>query len=355
MWTSPVATQRTPSRSARSYSQRLRARSDRQNGRCSSIRKRSRPKAPTSRRPSASAAAASAARGLRPAAPEVPRQRPVASAAREADEPLGPLLERAQRQGGGGRLATRHRARFPVGLGDQPAEIPPPLPALDQQREMERLVGLLAGQPLVGTRDEVPVGACTTCRPAGARTRRQRSRRRGCRRSGYGHFGADDRADPEGPAGLGELHRPPDPVVVGQREGPWPSSAAGLRQLLRRRRPVEEGVGGVAVQLDVITPATPARGRHPADWQVHARWRNQRPRPALPDDRSPQLPSGLAEDHHVAAVGEHELEVAAAKRPRRPPAILDQPLLPHRVHRDRVDRARRPVRIPSRTSTGCGQ
>ena len=49
-WTSPVATTGTPSRAARLASARLRARSWRWNGRCSSTRRPSRPKAPSSRR-----------------------------------------------------------------------------------------------------------------------------------------------------------------------------------------------------------------------------------------------------------------------------------------------------------------
>ena len=54
--------------------------------------------------------------GARPSAPsaKAPRERPVASAAREADEPLGPLLERAQRQGGG-RGSRPDAGRVPRG------------------------------------------------------------------------------------------------------------------------------------------------------------------------------------------------------------------------------------------------
>ncbi len=181
MWTSPVATQSTSSRSARSTSQRLRALSERQNGRCSSTLKRSGPKAPTSRRPSASAAAASAARGL-PARPrKAPRERPVASAAREADEPLGPLFERAQRQGGGERLTPGRRPRPTMSLGDQPAEVPPPLPALDEERQMERL-GL--DEPADGHLGSPRSGEPRRTRRPG-RTPSPPRRRRG--RSGRGH------------------------------------------------------------------------------------------------------------------------------------------------------------------------
>ena len=49
-WTLPVATAATPSRSASAASRRLRARSSRWNGRCSSTRRLSRPNAASSRR-----------------------------------------------------------------------------------------------------------------------------------------------------------------------------------------------------------------------------------------------------------------------------------------------------------------
>src|SRR5215207_7485858 len=48
----------------------------------------------------------------------------------------------------------------------------------------------------------------------------------------------------------------------------------------------------------------------------------------------------LTEDHHVAAVLEHQLEVAPPQRLTRPPAVLDQPLFPHRAHRQPSDGAR---------------
>ena len=74
-------------------SQRLRERSRRQRGRCSSIRKRFGPKALSSRRATAAAPAASPLPG--------PRDRAVASAARQADEPLRMALELVDRKGGG--------------------------------------------------------------------------------------------------------------------------------------------------------------------------------------------------------------------------------------------------------------
>jgi hypothetical protein len=71
------------------------------------------------------------------------------------------------------------------------------------------------------------------------------------------HLRAGDRLDLQGHAGLDELHRSPDPVVVGQRERRVAQARRSAGQLRRRRGPVEEGEGGVSVQLDVGS-----RGRH---------------------------------------------------------------------------------------------
>ena len=221
MWTSPVATHRTPSRSARSSSQRLRARSDRQNGRCSSTRKRSRPKAPTSRRPSASAAAASAARGLPPARPKSAASAPSRAQPERQTSPSARCSSSVEREGGGEGLPVRARAGIRVSLGDQPAEVPPPGGVLDQQRQVKR-------------------GAA----PASSRSARRR--RSGARRT---------------PCTPGRTPSPPRRRRGRSARGPVAQLGRRQRQLLRRRRPVEEGVGGVAVELDVITPATPARGR----------------------------------------------------------------------------------------------
>ena len=51
--------------------------------------------------------------------------------------------------------------------------------------------------------------------------------------------------------GLGELHRAADPVVVGQREGLVPVRGRGDGELLGQRGAVQEGEGGVGVQLGV--------------------------------------------------------------------------------------------------------
>ena len=84
--TLPVATHGTPSRCASSASARLRMRSWRQNGRCSSTRKRSRPKA--AQQPPADPLGLQQIAALDP-----PGERTVARASREADEPLGVALE----------------------------------------------------------------------------------------------------------------------------------------------------------------------------------------------------------------------------------------------------------------------
>ena len=81
-WTSPVATAGTPSRSASPASIRLRARSSRWNGRCSSTQQ-----------------------AVAPEGGEQPAQRrlvvdAVARAPAQADEALGVLLQRLQRDGG---------------------------------------------------------------------------------------------------------------------------------------------------------------------------------------------------------------------------------------------------------------
>ncbi len=50
---------------------------------------------------------------------------------------------------------------------------------------------------------------------------------------------------------MGELHRAPDPVVIGEREGGIAERRSRGGQLRRRRGAVEEGEGRVGVQLDV--------------------------------------------------------------------------------------------------------
>ena len=294
MWTFPVATQGTPSRSASRSSQRLRARSCRQSGRCSSTRKRSRPKAAGSRRaerlgaaPSGRRAARAARRARRRA--RSPRGRP---APRRA-------LERVERERGGEGLPSGRGRVSRVRLGDQPAEIAPAGRRLDQQGEVK-----------VGRSGALGLDTVISA--------------------------PDDRADAQRLARLRELHRPPDAVVVGQRQrlvaelGRRSASSSGSEA------PSPKEKAEWAVQLDV------ARGIC-GDAQ-------------RPSARTSVPPGRLAEDDDAAAVGQRQLEVAAAQRLRRPPAVLDQPLLAHRLHRHRADRARAPRRAPaSHLARACGQ
>ena len=118
----------------------------------------------------------------------------VASATGEADEPLGPPLERGQGQGGGQGLPAGSWAGIPVGLRDQPAEIPPPLPAFDQQREME-------GRRRAG--DVAAAGGADN-----------------------GHLGPDDRADPPDLQAWAYSIAPQTPSWSVRARASWPSSAA---------------------------------------------------------------------------------------------------------------------------------
>ncbi len=64
-------------------------------------------------------------------------------------------------------------------------------------------------------------------------------------------LGARDRAQPEVLGGVGELERPVDPVVVGERERVVAELHRPRGELLGLRGAVEERVGRVRVQLDV--------------------------------------------------------------------------------------------------------
>ncbi len=86
---------------------------------------------------------------------------------------------------------------------------------------------------------------------------------------GHRHLRPGDRPHPEPPAGLGELHRAPESVVVGEGEGRVAALGRGGGQLHRRRGAVEEGEGRVSVQLYVWS------GAHRQPRQ--ARCRYQRP------------------------------------------------------------------------------
>ena len=65
------------------------------------------------------------------------------------------------------------------------------------------------------------------------------------------HLRARDRTDAERLRRVRELERPVDPVVVGERERLVAELGRPRRELFRQRRPVEERVGRVRVELDV--------------------------------------------------------------------------------------------------------
>ena len=227
---------------------------------------------------------------------EGPRQRPVPRAPRQADEPLGVPLDFLERRPSRFRDPRRVVPRMRVRRGQEPAKVPIPVRVLHQQRHVRqaRLMGRKPVRLLFSS-----FGPINT----------------------EGQLGAGDRAEAEADGGMGELHRAPDPVVVGQRQRRIAELRGGARQLQRGRGAVEEGERRVGVQLDV------GRG---------ARHRSSGLRPA----GEPAPAAGIAEDGERAAVGHRQLEVVAAQRARRPPAVLDQPLLAHRLDRRRVDRAR---------------
>ena len=210
-WASPVATAGTPSRSASEASQRLRERSWRQSGRCSSIRKRSGPKARSSRRASRAAPAGSPRSQLPATAPS--RAQP--------ERQTSPSVWRSSSSMGsdGGSawlsIARVALARAAVGLGDQPAEARPAPRVLDQQGDVDR-----ARHPP---------------------------------RHLHRQLAADDGADPDPRAGVRELHRATDVVVIGQGQGLVTEVRRSGRQLGRIGGGVQEGVGAVAVELYVVS------------------------------------------------------------------------------------------------------
>ena len=207
----------TPSSSASSASRRLRARSRRQ--------KRPLELDPEALAPEARQQPARERLGPpRLAALPAPGHGAVAGAAGEADEPLVALEQRSERQRGGEGVAIDLRARLGVRLGQQATEVVPAGRALDQKREVKAAGAVERGR---------------------------------CRCDG--ELGADDRAHAEALARLGELHRPAEVVVVGERERLVAVLGGADRQLLRQRGAVEERVGGVGVQLDVHASRPSAR------------------------------------------------------------------------------------------------
>ena len=141
-----------------------------------------------------------------------PRERPIARAPGQADEPLASLLQGLERQHGRQRLAVGMGACPRVRLRDQPTKVAIAVGVLDEQRDVE-------------------------CRSLGAPRRR--------------HLRPRDRPHAGGFRGLRHLHRSPETVVVGQRDRPLPQLRRAQRELLGKRRSVAEGVGAVRVQLYV--------------------------------------------------------------------------------------------------------
>ena len=118
-------------------------------------------------------------------------------------------------------------------------------------------------------------------------------------------LGADDRADPDPLAGLGELHRPADVVVVGERERLIAVLRGGARRsprAARRRRGTSRRSGRAARRMALAASpgATEAKLK---------RRRAIRSRPLLEPSPAPGRLGRLAEDDDVAAIGQDQLEI----------------------------------------------
>jgi hypothetical protein len=90
-----------------------------------------------------------------------------------------------------------------------------------------------------------------------------------------GQLGTGDRAEAEAFGAVGELHRAPEAVVVGQRKRRIAEHRGGARQLQRGRGAVEEGERRVGVQLDVGGRGH-RRLRPVGDTSAHCRGRGRR-------------------------------------------------------------------------------
>jgi hypothetical protein len=126
------------------------------------------------------------------------RCEPVPRAAGQADEPLGVLEQRVERQLGRQRVGSLLRPGTGVRLGQQPAEVRVARRGLDEQRD---------------------VGA-----------------------AGQRQLGAGDRPDAERLGRLGELERAADGVVVGERERLVAEVRGARGELVGQRGAVEERV-----------------------------------------------------------------------------------------------------------------
>ena len=201
---------------------------------------------------------------------EGPEQRPrgllvvdaVLRASGQADEALGVLEHLLEPHA---RLPGAPIARIPrvrVGERDEPAEVAPPAGVAHQQGEVPQRGGDLPAHP-----------SLPACSP--------RAPRPGER---DGQLGAEEGAHGRLAGGHGELHGTGEGVVVGQRERPVGELHGAPDELVRKRGPVKEGVGGVRVKLDVSRGATHPRSRPPQAACVNQRpeqrsWKTTRLRP----------------------------------------------------------------------------
>src|SRR3954447_3285006 len=153
---------------------------------------------------------------------------PVTGAAREADEPLGMLLEEALVDGWRERLPVLSTgpAGSRMGLGQDPAEVRVSPARLDEQRHVEALKARARALALALVR---------LCRGL----------------AGERQLGSRNGAYAEVLCGVGELERAVDAVVVGEGERRIPELGGAGGQLLGQRGAVEERVRRVAVELDV--------------------------------------------------------------------------------------------------------
>jgi hypothetical protein len=124
-----------------------------------------------------------------------------------------------------------------VGVGEEAAEVGVTLGRLHEQREMGFIHRL---------RDESRSFAVLEAAGFNPRSRCSYP-------ASQCHLGADDRLHVPLLGRLGELHRPRQPVVVGQRQRRVVEPARLEHQLQRRRCALPEGEAAMAVELDVLT------------------------------------------------------------------------------------------------------
>ena len=183
---------------------------------------------------------------------------PAARTAGEGEEAAGVRGQRVERHGRPPARAVHARARH------ERREVAVPLARLGEEDEVR------------GTRDE---GRGTRDEGRGTRDRRLQAVRRLVRRHvphRHAEFDADDRIDARRARRLGEAHGASQVIVVGERECAMSQPPRALHQRLRRRRAVEEGEGGVAVEFGVgHWRGTRDEGRGTTTPQSYQPWTNQ--------------------------------------------------------------------------------